>query len=399
MSEFSMTQNVLGLYGVQDFDYTTIKGFAGYYALEKDDLKNPRYIGGFRIEHERDPAVRIGFNLTGVNDERDNAGATFDLPAISNRLYSFDVNLKPTDKFFFDAEIAHSDTDFDKNDDRGDQKGNAYRVKTGYEQENARFEAGVEGAETAFISPLGQSPRDERAYFAGVFYRLNQYISGRFNQRLSRDNIQSYQRSTIVRDQPEIQLTLTPSEYYKDLRIDFSYQPLHEFSEDTGFMDRYIDMLWVELNHQAGEMVYYLSLNQTIDKDDVNVLNDRDIHRFDFNLTWEYDSFRRVYSSVSIEKLNYKRAGGKDQTEIYGFGGTSKFHDDIYIGLDLMREIVNPVNAGAESTHDRINLSLTREYSPATRLILDLEGNRSEFTTMRLSSKDYTARLRFLRAF
>jgi hypothetical protein len=158
-------------------------------------------------------------------------------------------------------------------------------------------------------------------------------------------------------------------------------------------------MLWVELNHQAGEMVYYLSLNQTIDKDDVNVLNDRDIHRFDFNLTWEYDSFRRVYSSVSIEKLNYKRAGGKDQTEIYGFGGTSKFHDDIYIGLDLMREIVNPVNAGAESTHDRINLSLTREYSPATRLILDLEGNRSEFTTMRLSSKDYTARLRFLRAF
>ncbi|HNS09611.1 MAG TPA: hypothetical protein PKN29_07910, partial [Candidatus Ozemobacteraceae bacterium] len=38
MSEYSMTQNLLGVYGVQEFDYTKVSGFGGYYALEKDDL-------------------------------------------------------------------------------------------------------------------------------------------------------------------------------------------------------------------------------------------------------------------------------------------------------------------------------------------------------------------------
>jgi hypothetical protein len=399
MSEFSMTQNLLGLYGVQKFDYTELSGFAGYYALEKDDLENPRYVGGMRLEHSRDESLRIGLNLTGVRDERDNAAANLELPAIANRLYSMDVRLRPTDKLYFDAEVAYSDTDFDQNDDLGEQTGTAYRLKATYNQENARIEAGLESAETSFLSPLGQSPRDERAYFARFYYQLNRYISGRFSQRSSRDNLANYQRSTIVRDQPEIQITLNPSEYYDQLRIDFFYQPLHEYSENSGFMDRYVDLLWMELNHKAGEMRYYAGLSQTIDKDDVNVLNDRDIQKFDFSLAWEYDSFRQVYSSYSIEKLSYKRAGGMDQTEIFGFGGKSQFHNDIFIGLDYMHEIVEPDMVRADSKHDRVNLSLTREYSPSTRLILDLEGNRSKYGTINRHYNDYTAKLRFLRAF
>jgi hypothetical protein len=399
MSEFSMTQSVLGLYGVQEYEYTKLSGFAGYYATEKDDLKNPRYVGGMRIEHSRDDSVRIGLNLVGTEDERDNAGANSKLPAMANRLYSLDVRLKPTENIYLDAEVAQSDTDFDKQDDQGELKGDAYRFKAGYERENARLEAGFESAETSFVSPLGQSPRDERAYFARFYYELNRYISTRFSQRQSRDNIDNYQRSTIVRDQPELQVTLKPSEYYKDLRIDFFYQPLHEYSENSNFMDRFVDLMWLELNHRAGQMRYYAGLSQTIDKDDVNVLNDRDIQKFDFTLTWEYDRFRKVYSSYSFEKLSYKRAGGIDETEIFGFGGSSKFHNDIFIGLDYLRESVDPTVAGLDSQHDRVNFSVTREYSPSARLILNLEGNRSRFGNANRDYDDYTARLRYLRAF
>jgi hypothetical protein len=88
-----------------------------------------------------------------------------------------------------------------------------------------------------------------------------------------------------------------------------------------------------------------------------------------------------------------------DQTEIFGFGGKSQFHNDIFIGLDYMHEIVEPDMVRADSKHDRVNLSLTREYSPSTRLILDLEGNRSKYGTINRHYNDYTAKLRFLRAF
>ncbi|GAB4279140.1 MAG: hypothetical protein Kow0029_22890 [Candidatus Rifleibacteriota bacterium] len=399
MSEMSMTQNMLGIYGVQDYEYTRLSGFGGYYATEKDDLKNPRYVGGLRIEHSRDESISLGLNLVGTEDERDNAGSNNMIPAMANRLVSMDIRLRPTENIYLDAEIAQSDTDFDKQDNQGDQKGDAYIIKAGYERENAKIEAGIESAETAFLSPLGQSPRDERAYFARFYYELNQYISARFSQRQSRDNLDNYQRSTIVRDQPELQLTIKPSEYYKDLRVDFFYQPLHEYSDNSGFMNRFVDLMWFELNHKAGEMRYYAGLSQTIDKDDVNILNDRDIQKFDFRLTWEYDSFRKVYSSYSLEKLSYKRAGGSDQTEMIGFGGSSKFHDDIYIDLDYLRESVDPTAVGLDSEHDRINFSITREYSPSSRLILDLEGNRSRFNSVNRNYDDYTAKLRYLKAF
>lgn len=399
MSEFSMTQSMLGLYGVQEYEYTKLSGFAGYYANEKDDLKNPRYVGGVRLEHSRDESLRIGLNLVGTEDERDNAGATYDLPAMANRLVSMDVRLRPTENIYLDAEIAQSDTDFDKFDDQGEQKGDAYRLKAGYTRENAQFEAGIENADTAFISPLGQSPRDERAYFARFYYEFNQFISTRFSQRNSRDNLANYQRSTIVRDQPELQVTLKPSEYYKDLRVDFFYQPLHEYSENSGFMDRFVDLMWIELNHKAGEMRYYAGLSQTVDKDDVNILNDRDIQKFDFSLTWEYDRFRQAYTSYSLEKLSYKRAGGMDQTSMFGFGGRSKFHNDIFIGVDYLREAVEPTTAGLDSNHDRVKMFITREYSPSARLTLDLEGNRSSYGNSARDFDDYTARLRYLRAF
>lgn len=397
MSEFTMTQSMLGAYGMQEFDYTRVAGFAGYYAPEKDDLKNPRYVGGFRLEHARDEALKLGFNMVGTEDERDNAASSLELPTLANRVYSFDVRMKPTDNIYLDAEVAQSDTDFDKRDNAGEQKGNAYRVKSSFERENAKFEAGIEQADTAFISPLGQSPRDERAYFARLFYELNKYVSTRLGQRIARDNLANYQRSTIIREQPELQVTVKPSDYYRHMRIDFFYQPLHEYSENSGFMNRYKDLLWLEFNHRAGQMLYFAGLSQTIDKDDVNVLNDRDIQRFDLNLTWEYDKLNRVYSSYAIEKLSYKRAGGMDQTSWYGFGGSSRFHENVMVSVDYQREQLDPLTVS--SKHDRLNLSLTREYSPTARLIIDLEGNRSEFAGDTGEFDDYTAKMRFLKAF
>jgi len=397
MSEYSMTQNLLGVYGVQEFDYTKVSGFGGYYALEKDDLKNPRYVGGFRLEHSRDESMRLGFNLVGTEDERDNAGSSQEFPTLSNRVVSFDARFKPTENIYLDAEVAQSDTDFDKRDNAGEQKGDAYRVKTGYERENFRAEAGLEQADTAFITPLGQSPRDERAYFARFYYELNQYISTRLGQRIARDNLANYQRSTIVREQPELQVTVRPSDYYRHMRIDFFYQPLHEYSEDSGFMNRYKDLLWLEFNHRAGQMLYFAGLSQTIDKDDVNVLNDRDIQRLDLSLTWEYDKLNRLYSTYAIERLTYKRAGGYDKTSWAGIGGSSRFHENVLLRVDYQRENVDPLTVS--SKHDRLNLSLTREYSPTARLIIDLEGNRSEFAGNTGEFDDYTAKMRYLKAF
>jgi hypothetical protein len=162
-------------------------------------------------------------------------------------------------------------------------------------------------------------------------------------------------------------------------------------------MDRYRDLLWLEFNHRAGQFAYYAGLSQTIDKDDVNVLNDRDILRYDFTLTWEYDRLKKVYSSYSHEKLNYKRAGGMDETTWIGFGGSSRFHENILVSLDYMRENVDPITTS--SNHDRINLSLTREYSATARLIIDLEGNRSSYSNNNGEFDDYTARLRYLKAY
>ncbi len=397
MSEYTMTQSMLGVWGRQEFDYTSISGFGGYYALEKDDLKNPRYVGGFRLEHARDEAFRIGFNVAGTEDERDNAASDLELPTLANRVYSIDMRMKPTENIYLDAEIAQSDTDFDKRDEQGEQKGDAYKVKSSYERENFKFEAGLEQADTAFLTPLGQSPRDERAYFARFYYELNRYVSTRLGQRIARDNLANYQRSTIVREQPELQVTLKPSDYYRDMRIDFFYQPLHEYSENSGFMDRYKDLLWVEFNHRAGQMLYFAGLSQTIDKDDVNVLNDRDIQRFDFTLTWEFDKLNRVYGSYGREKLSYKRAGGIDETAWFGFGGSSRFHENVLLSVDYQREEVDPLTVS--SKHDRLNLSLTREYSRTARLVLDLEGNHGEFDNETGSFDDYTAKLRFLKAF
>lgn len=397
ISEFTMTQSMLGAYGVQEFDYTKISGFAGYYALEKDDLKNPRYVGGFRIEHSRDDSLRFGFNMTGTEDERDNAASSLESPTLANRVLSFDIRMKPTENIFLDAEIAQSDTDYDKRDEVGEQKGDAYRFRTGYERENYRLEAGVEQADTAFISPLGRSPRDERAYFARFYYDLNRYIKTRIGQRVARDNLANYQRSTIVREQTELQVTVKPSEYYRHMRFDFFYYPLHEYSENSGFMNRYKDLLWLEFNHRAGQMVYYAGLSQTIDKDDVDILNDRDIQRFDLCLTWEYDKLNRVYSSYGIEKLSYKRAGGMDQTSWTGFGGSSRFHENMLFSIDYQRETLDPLTVS--SRHDRLNLSLTREYGATARLIIDLEGNRSEFSANAGEFDDYTAKMRYLKAF
>lgn len=397
MSEFTMTQSILGAYGFQEFDFTRVSGFAGYYAMEKDDLKNPRYLGGFRLEHSRDASLKLGFNVVGTKDERENAASSLDMPTLANRVYSFDVRMKPTENIYLDAEVAQSDTDFDKRDNAGEQKGNAYRFKSAYERENFKVEAGLEQADTAFITPLGQSPRDERAYFARLFYELNKYVSTRLGQRIARDNLANYQRSTIIREQPELQLTVKPSDYYQHMRVDFFYQPLHEYSENSGFMNRYKDLLWLEFNHQAGQMLYFAGLSQTIDKDDVNVLNDRDIQRFDLSLTWEYNKLNRVYSSFAIEKLSYKRAGGIDQTSWIGFGGSSKFHENVMVSVDYQREDVDPLTLS--SKHDRLNLSLTREYSPTARLIIDLEGNHSAFAGNAGEFDDYTAKMRFLKAF
>lgn len=397
MSELSMTQNVLGIYGSHRFDSTSISAFGGYYETEKEDLDNPRYIGGFRVEHSRDDSLKIGLNYVGTEDERDNPAASLVQPSLSNRVVSMDINMKPTENIFLNAEVARSDTDFDKRDGMGGEYGNAYIFKGGYERENFRAEGGIEYADTEFATPLGESPRDDRSYYARFYYELNKYVSTRIGYKESRDNIANYLRSTVKRTQDEFQITVKPSEYYKNLKIDFYYQPIHEFTKGKIFMDRYIDLYWIEMNQKAGEMTYYAGFSKTIDRDEIDNLNDRDIGRMDLKLTWESDDQHKIYGSYSIENLDYKRANNTEKTKWSGLGGSTKLNQHLTLGIDYLREDVN--SAGVCSVHDKVNLSLTREYNPSTRLILDLSGSRTDFDNDTSDYDDYTAKLRLLKTF
>ena len=397
MSELSMSQNLLGIYGSHKFDETGISAFGGYYATEKEDLDNPRYVGGFRVEHHKDDSVKLGLNFVGTEDERDNAASNLEQPTLSNRVISMDVKMKPTENIFLNAEVARSDTDFDKRDNIGGQEGTAYIFKGGYERENFRTEAGIEYADTEFATPLGESPRDDRSYYTRFYYELNKYISTRIGYKESRDNIANYLRSTVKRTQNEFQLTAKPSEYYKNLRIDFYYQPIHEFTKDKVFMNRNIDFLWMELNQKAGDMLYYLGLSKTVDRDNVDFINDRDINRMDLKLTWESDDQHNVYGSYTIENIDYKRANNTERTTWSGLGGSTKINENLSLGVDYLRENVN--SAGILSTHDKLNLSLTREYNQNTRLIIDLSGSRTDFEDSDNDYDDYTAKLRLLKTF
>ena len=192
-------------------------------------------------------------------------------------------------------------------------------------------------------------------------------------------------------------MTLKPSEYYKNLKIDFYYQPIHEFAEDKTFMDRYIDLYWIEMNQRAGEFFYYAGFSKTIDRDEVDNLNDRDVGRMDLNITWERDDQHKVYGSYSIENLDYKRANNSERSTWTGLGGSTKINQNLSLGVDYLREDVN--SAGIVSVHDKVNLSLTREYNPSTRLILDLSGSRTDFDNDASDYDDYTAKLRLLKTF
>lgn len=397
MSNLSMTQNVLGIYGSHNFDSTTISVFGGYYETEKEDLDNPRYVGGFRLQHSRDESLTIGLNYTGIEDERENPAASLEQPTLSNRVVSLDINMKPTENIFLNAEVARSDTDFDKRDNTGGQFGNAYIFKGGYQRENFRAEGGIEYADTEFATPLGESPRDDRSYYARFYYELNKYISTKIGYKESRDNIANYLRSTVKRTQEEFQMTLKPSEYYKNLKIDFYYQPIHEFTEGKTFMDRCIDLYWIEMNQKAGEFAYYAGFSKTIDRDQIDNMNDRDIGRMDLNVTWEQDEQHKIYGSYSIENLDYKRANNTEKTTWSGLGGSTKLNPNLSLGVDYLREDVN--SGGVVSVHDKINLSLTREYNPTTRLILDLSGSRTDFENDFSDYDDYTAKLRLLKTF
>ncbi|MBI3038310.1 hypothetical protein HYY75_04550, partial [bacterium] len=398
-SDYTVTQQVMGLYGVQRFEDTEIRSFAGYKAVEKDDLKNPRRVGGVRMEHRHDEAVTIGLNAVSTKDVRDNPGSDKDLPTLQNRVYSMDVQIKPTENLYVNGEYAGSNTDFDMRDEFGHQSGSAFRAMGGYSRENFQFEAGVEEGGSAFLTPLSESLRDERAFLTKFFYELNRYISARLAWRGSRDNLGDFKRATLVRDQPEAQITMHPSDYYRDLRFDLYYQPLHEYSDNGKYLDRYRTLGWLELNHRAGSFHYFAGLTSTIDKDKITPLNDRDIGKLDFKLTWDFDAFRQVYSSYSTEQLSYRNAGGGDRTSITGFGGRSRFHEDLSLALDYIYEANDLKTALSDSRHYRLNFSLTKEFNNLSRFIFDVEGSDNRFDAKARDFSDVTAKLRFIKSF
>jgi len=398
-SNLTMTQQLLGFYGVQGFHNTTVKSFTGYKAMEKDDIKNPRWINGFRLEHQADEAIALAVSAVSTRDTRANPGANQDLPTLKNSLYSVDMEIKPADNVKVYGEAARSKTEFDLRTPLGEQEDTAYRFGGIYMWENFRIEGGVEDAGSAFLTPLGESPRDERIYFGHCFFELNRYFATKFGGRIARDNLANYKTATIVRNQPEFLLILHPSDYYRDMRIDFFYQPSHEYSDNVDVLDRYKDVSWLEINHKAGALRYFAGLTGIIDKYKIAPINDQDITKLDFKLTWEYDAFRSLYGMFSHENFGYKTAGGFDRTIIYGLGGKSQFHDDIDLALEYTHEANDVKTALADSKHDRVNISLTKEYNNQARVIIELEGSNNLFEASNRNFNDLAAKFRFLKSF
>ena len=98
-----------------------------------------------------------------------------------------------------------------------------------------------------------------------------------------------------------------------------------------------------------------------------------------------------------MENIDYKRANNTERTTWSGLGGSTKINENLSLGVDYLRENVN--SAGILSTHDKLNLSLTREYNQNTRLIIDLSGSRTDFEDSDNDYDDYTAKLRLLKTF
>jgi hypothetical protein len=69
------------------------------------------------------------------------------------------------------------------------------------------------------------------------------------------------------------------------------------------------------------------------------------------------------------------------------------------MNLDYTHERLDPGRSATDSTHDRVNLALTKEYNNMARLILSFEGSNNTFGTAGLEYADYSARLRYLRSF
>jgi hypothetical protein len=309
------------------------------------------------------------------------------------------MEVRPSETLFVKAEAAGSKTEFDLRNPIGEQSDTAYRFEGGFRRENFRLTGGVEEAGSSFFSPLGASPRDERSYFGHFFYEANRYVATRLSNRVSRDNLNSFKRATVVRTQPEYQIIFRPSEYYKDLRIDFTYQPLHEYSDNGSFIDRYRDFTGIELHQKAGAFRYFAGLHSTVDDDRITRANNRDIYKLDGRLTWEYDEFKKVYGLCGLEQLNYRVAGGVDRVSLFGFGGQSQFHDDLFLNLDYTREANDLKGITAGSTHDRANMSLMKEYNNQTRVILELEGSNHSFEQTGNPYSDVAAKLRVLKTF
>ncbi|MBF0498638.1 MAG: hypothetical protein HQM09_00780 [Candidatus Riflebacteria bacterium] len=398
-SDLTITSRIAGLYGVQKFSNTEARAFTGYHAIDKTNLQDPRFVNGIRVEHHKDDAVTIGLNAVSSEDLHDTPSSDPNLPTLKNHVMSADIEMRPTDNIYMNGEYAGSVTDFDKHANLGDQTGSAYRFKAGYQRECMHVEGGAEEAESTFLTPLGDGPRDELSYFGNALYELNRYISARGSIRSSRDNLAGYKRDTIHRDEPELDVTLKPSEYYKDLRLDLFYQPLHEYAEDTTFLNHYKTLIWTELHQKAGAMRYFAALSSMEDRDNVAKANDKNIGKMDLKLTWEYDAMRSLYGLYSLEQLSYLGMGGQDRTWIYGLGGKSQFHEDLSLTLDYTHEIDQQRDSSLDSNHDRVNLAFTKEYNNSARFILDFEGANNSFALTGRSFRDLTARLRFLRAF
>ncbi|MBF0546663.1 MAG: hypothetical protein HQM08_19610 [Candidatus Riflebacteria bacterium] len=398
-SSYSITNQIIGLFGEQKFSNSSFKAFTGYKSIEPRDFENPRQVMGFRLAHEKDEAVTIGLNAVYVKDSNDNPNSDYDKPTLRNSVLSADVKIKPTENISLQGEYATSNTDFDRRANLDSQDSGAYKFSGAYQRENYQAEVGVETAGTGFLTVMGESPRDEQVFYGRINYQLNRFFSFKGVAKTTRDNMGNYKAFTVIRDLPEFTLTLKPSEYYKDMKLDFYYQPMHEYSDGVNLLDRNKDLMWVEFNQKAGSMKYYVGLSGYTDQDKYFSSNNQENNKIDLKFTWEYDQLRRLYGLYSIEQLYYKTLGGSDKTTIYGFGGRSQFHEDLSLNLDFTHESNYMKINTLDSERDRVVVSLVKEYQNLSRFIIEVEGADNRFMLSDRSFKDVSGKVRYQKSF
>lgn len=398
-SKFSLSQRVFGIRGSQSFDKTTIDIFSGYKLQNKDDIKKPVQLNGINLKYAIDSAIKAGVRIVSAFDTRNNSPSLSvsnsykNFPTIKNTVYSVDFLVKNNPNYWIDAEFARSESIFDRRYPSNEFTDTAYRLSGGIIRENWKLESGIDYGGTNFLAYFGDAPRDERRIFGKALYKLNKHFNTQIFAQTSRDNLANYKKDTIIKNLAEFLFSLSPSDYYPNLNFQFLYQPFQEYTDNSKNIKKYRDEIALKSFHKAGEFSYSAYYQFIIFKDKIMKINDIDSNKWELKISWDYNVDNNIYTFFSNEFNYYKISGGKDKIAQFGIGGKSSLKQYLVVAIDYLREINTLKNKNLNSTHNKLILSLVRDYGAYNYFTILLEGNENKFANQNENYNEFSGKI------